>query len=147
MSCCPQIRSLLKRADQAATAGLNTLLIEWEGTFPIRVHPIIPNRFAYTDEEITAFLRHCEKLGLDVIPLQQCFGHVEYILRHPRYLALRENPKDLCQLGPCKSELAVPRIFVSATSRDPRTARMSVSEGLPGGRMSRGESAGWRDGG
>jgi len=40
-----------------------------------------------------------------VIPLQQSFGHVEYILRHPRYKALREDQKDYSQVCPLKESL------------------------------------------
>lgn len=101
------IRALLRWAERASKAGLNTLLIEWEGTFPFQRHPIIPNKFAYTGAEIRLFLDRCHELGLDVIPLQQCFGHIEYILRHARYAGLRESEKDLCQLCPCQTAKAV----------------------------------------
>ena len=39
---------------------------------------------------------------MDVIPLQQGFGHVEYILRNVRYQGLREDAKDLSQVCPSK---------------------------------------------
>ncbi len=94
-------------ADDVHSLGLNTLLIEWEGTFPFRRHPLIPNTFAYTSAEITEFIGHCTRLGLEVIPLQQCFGHIEYILQHDRYAHLRESRSDLCQLCPCKADDAL----------------------------------------
>src|SRR5436309_1935428 len=65
--------------------GMNTLVMEWEGTYPFEKHPLIPNRYAYSKQEIKSFIRYCDSLGIDVIPLQQSFGHVEYILRHQRY--------------------------------------------------------------
>lgn len=99
--------SLLRWAEKTARAGLTTILLEWEGTFPFRRHPLIPNKFAYTETEVWRFLDHCENLGLEVIPLQQCFGHVEYILRHDRYAALRESNRDICQLCPCEADAAL----------------------------------------
>src|SRR5690606_34917829 len=99
--------SLHKFATKIAGYGFNTLLVEWEATFPFSQHPLISNRYAYTKEEIAAFIAHCTELGIDVIPLQQCFGHMEYILQHERYRNLRESQTDLCQLCPCKAEQAV----------------------------------------
>src|SRR4051812_15856404 len=74
--------------------GMNTLIMEWEGTYPFKSHPMIPNRYAYTKSQIDSFISYCTHLGIDVIPLQQSFGHVEYILRNYRYKNLREDQKD-----------------------------------------------------
>ncbi|MBL8024882.1 MAG: family 20 glycosylhydrolase [Fibrobacteres bacterium] len=87
--------------------GLNTLVMEWEATFPFKTNPLIPSAYAYTGKEVAEFLSYCKKLRIDVIPLQQCFGHVEYILQHDRYGHLRENAKDICQLCPQKVDYAV----------------------------------------
>lgn len=94
-------------ADEVAGLGFNALIMEWEGSYPFVKHSQISNRFAYTPQEIKSFLAYCKKLKLDVIPLQQCFGHVEYILRHKRYAHLREDHKDFCQLCPLKEKEAV----------------------------------------
>jgi hexosaminidase len=85
-------------------AGINTLIVEWEGTYPFIKHPLIPNRYAYSHEEITGFINYCNFLGVDVIPLQQSFGHVEYILRNDRYKDLREDQKDFSQVCPLQTE-------------------------------------------
>src|SRR5665213_2007782 len=84
--------------------GINTLIMEWEGTYPFEKHPLIPNRFAYTKAEIISFIKYCNSLGIDVIPLQQSFGHVEYILRHDRYKDLREDQKDFSQVCPLQTK-------------------------------------------
>ncbi|WP_407429318.1 beta-N-acetylhexosaminidase [Arcticibacter sp.] len=86
--------------------GINTLIMEWEGTYPYKQHPLIANRYSYTREEIRSFITYCSSIGIDVIPLQQSFGHVEYILRHQRYAELREDQKDYSQVNPLKEELA-----------------------------------------
>lgn len=87
-------------AQQLHDEGFNALIMEYEGSYPFKKHPLIPNRFAYTREEIVSFVAFCHHLGIEVIPLQQSFGHVEYILRHQRYAALREDQKDLSQVCP-----------------------------------------------
>ena len=84
--------------------GINTLVMEWEATYPFTEDPLIPNRFAYTREEIKDFIQYCQSLHMDVIPLQQSFGHVEYILRNYKYAQLREDDKDFSQVCPSESE-------------------------------------------
>jgi hexosaminidase len=86
--------------------GINTLIMEWEGTYPFKDEPLIPNRYAYTREEIVSFISYCKSINIDVIPLQQSFGHVEYILRHYKYAALREDQQDYSQVNPLKEDLA-----------------------------------------
>jgi len=85
--------------------NINTLVMEWEATYPFQKHVLIPNRYAYTREEITSFVKYCKDLNIDVIPLQQSFGHVEYILRNNKYQDLREDQKDYSQVCPLETDL------------------------------------------
>lgn len=87
-------------------SGINTLIMEYEATFPFEKHPLIANRYAYTKAEIVDFVKYCSSIGIDVIPLQQSFGHVEYILRNDRYSELREDRKDYSQVNPLEEEKA-----------------------------------------
>jgi hexosaminidase len=97
----PALKDFAKKLSQS---GINTLIMEWEGTYPFEKHPLIPNRYAYTKAEIVDFVKYCNTLGIDVIPLQQSFGHVEYILRHERYKELREDQKDYSQVCPLQTK-------------------------------------------
>ena len=102
--------------------GINTLVMEWEGTYPFLEDPLIPNRFAYTREEVKDFIKYCQTLHIDVIPLQQSFGHVEYILRNYKYAALREDEKDFSQVCPSEPELnkeLFTRLFKDMVSMHP----------------------------
>lgn len=90
--------------------GINTLVMEWEASYPYQQHAVIANPDAYTRTEITDFIRYCDSLHIDVIPLQQSFGHVEYILRHARYKDLREDQKDYSQVNPTR-EAACKALF------------------------------------
>ena len=87
-------------AKELADFGINTLVMEWEASYPYKNNATISNKLAYTREEIQSFVAYCNQIGIDVIPLQQCFGHVEYILRNDRYSALREDRKDISQVCP-----------------------------------------------
>src|SRR5580698_4892603 len=95
--------ALRRYVAELAEFGLNTLLIEWEAAYPYDKHAIISSEYAYTREEVESFVAYCGRLGIDVIPLQQCFGHTEYILRHERYADLRESNTDICQVCPLKA--------------------------------------------
>lgn len=96
----PALKAFVLRLRQG---GVNTVIMEYEGTYPYEKHPLISNRYAYTRAEIVSFVAFCNRLGVDVIPLQQSFGHVEYILRNDRYRLLREDPKDLSQVCPLET--------------------------------------------
>ncbi|MDB5144769.1 MAG: beta-N-acetylhexosaminidase [Mucilaginibacter sp.] len=97
----PALKAFAKKLSED---GINTLIMEWEGTYPFEKHPLIPNRYAYTKAEILSFVKYCNALGIDVIPLQQSFGHVEYILRNEKYKDLREDQKDYSQVCPLQTK-------------------------------------------
>lgn len=88
--------------------GINTLLVEWEATFPFEKHGTLNNEFTYSREEVKDFIAYCTELNIDVIPLQNCFGHCEYILRHGRYNSIREDKKEVSMVCPLKVDLATP---------------------------------------
>lgn len=86
--------------------GINTLIMEWESSYPYTKHAVISGRYHYTVDEIKSFVAYCSSIGIDVVPLQQSFGHVEYILKNYRYANLREDQKDYSQINPIKEEEA-----------------------------------------
>ena len=92
--------------------GINTLVMEWEATYPFQKYPLIANQYAYTKEEIGSFMQLCDSLKLDVMPLQQSFGHVEYILRNYRFASLREDQRDFSQV--CPSEAVADKALFTA---------------------------------
>lgn len=98
-------QALKDLALKLSRAGINTLIMEYEATFPFEKHPLVSNRYAYTKAELADFVKYCTSLNIDVIPLQQSFGHVEYILRNERYAKLREDQKDYSQVNPLEEKL------------------------------------------
>jgi hexosaminidase len=81
-------------------AGYNALLVEWEDAFPWMLHTGLRSETAYSAETVTAFHRRAGELGLEVIPLVQCLGHMETPLALPEYRDLREMPDALLDLNP-----------------------------------------------
>ena len=58
-----------------------------------------------------------------MIPLQQSFGHVEYILRNYKYAQLREDDKDfsqVCPSEPGKNKELFTRLFKDMAAMIPR---------------------------
>ncbi len=88
----------------AAAKGMNAVVVEWEATFPFKDNLVLRNRLAFSEAEVEDFIGYCSSLDVDVIPLQNCFGHSEYILRHERYAVLKEDRKDCSQVCPMKAE-------------------------------------------
>lgn len=94
--------AMKRLVDRISEQGINTLIMEWEAAFPFDKHATLSNASAFTREEVISFVDYCSGRGVEVIPLQNCFGHCEYILQHERYRALREDPKDPSQVCPLK---------------------------------------------
>ncbi|MCM4156016.1 N-acetyl-beta-hexosaminidase [Gramella sp. AN32] len=91
-------------ADELAGFGMNTLVMEYEATYPFEKHATIANEYSYSREEVKDFVSYCNSIGIEVIPLQQSLGHLEYILRNPRYSDLKEDRQDISQVCPMKIE-------------------------------------------
>lgn len=99
----PALESVI---DKAADAGMNTLIMEWEATFPFDRHAVLRNRYAYTEKEVRDLIAYARRRNIDIIPLQNCFGHCEYILRHERYAELREDKREISQVCPSRIDAA-----------------------------------------
>jgi len=100
----PALKSFVK---ELADFNINTLIMEWEATFPYQENATLSNKYAYKPEEVKDLINYCTSLGIDVIPIHQCFGHVEWILRHDRYYYLSEDKKDVSQVCPLKEDEAI----------------------------------------
>ncbi|XP_065339570.1 hexosaminidase D-like isoform X2 [Cloeon dipterum] len=88
------IKELLPRLKEWGATGL---LIEWEDTFPYDgEHLRVVGSFGpdspglYSKEEVTEILGLAEEHRLEVIPLVQTFGHLEFVLKHDKFRGLRE---------------------------------------------------------
>lgn len=86
---------------------INTILMEYEDKFPYEKYPQIKAPGALTVEELDTIMNTARDCGIEVIPLLQCLGHTEYILRHDEFAQLGENGmrQMLCPLKPGSLEL------------------------------------------
>ncbi|XP_066471938.1 hexosaminidase D [Tiliqua scincoides] len=71
--------------------GANGILLEYEDMFPYseELKPLQAND-AYSPSEIKEILNLAKLHGLEVIPLVQTFGHMEFVLKHKEFCHLRE---------------------------------------------------------
>ena len=60
-----------------AACGVNTVLAEYEDIFPFDGPPIASDsETVWSREQQLSFLTEAKRLGIEVIPLQQCLGHL-----------------------------------------------------------------------
>ncbi|XP_068269260.1 hexosaminidase D [Nyctibius grandis] len=85
--------------------GATGLLLEYEDTFPY-AGPLGPLRapHAYSPGEVRAVLSQARAQGLEVVPLVQTFGHMEFVLKHKEFAHLREVKVFPNALNPHKEE-------------------------------------------
>jgi hexosaminidase len=83
-----------------AAARYNVVVIEWEDSFPWTVDERFRSRTAYTPDEIRRICKTAADLGLELIPLVQCLGHMETPLSTPGYEPLREVPGNSSGINP-----------------------------------------------
>ncbi|XP_046387009.1 hexosaminidase D [Ischnura elegans] len=79
--------------------GATGLLVEWEDAFPWTTITPLAAANAYSRQDVMAILSAAYGHGLEVIPLVQTFGHLEFALKHQEWSALREDdrvPTALC---------------------------------------------------
>ena len=101
----PKLNYLKAVLPMVKKAGANALLVEYEDSFPFAgnlANLSVANSF--TEDELADFISFSAELGLEIIPLVQTFGHLEYALKLDEFSHLREvfaEPQDLC---PSKSE-------------------------------------------
>jgi hypothetical protein len=96
----PTADRLLQLLELFAAARYNVVLVQWEDTFPWTVDERFRSPAAYSPEEIVRFCEKAAALGLELIPLVQCLGHMETPLSVPGYEHLREVPDDESGLNP-----------------------------------------------
>ncbi len=85
--------------------GVNSVLVEYETVFPYKgLDASDDPSTILTPAQLKRFLGEAKKLGIEVIPLQQCLGHLEYILFKKQYQHLAEDPKFPCAIKTDKPE-------------------------------------------
>lgn len=87
----PTMQSLYALIDQLSTWRINELQLYTEHTFAYKNHPKVwEHASPLTAEEIQALDTYCIQKGIDLVPNQNSFGHMENWLKHDEYLELSE---------------------------------------------------------
>ncbi|MCI8631929.1 MAG: family 20 glycosylhydrolase [Lachnospiraceae bacterium] len=68
----------------------NTLILETENRLPFTSHPDIVEEEHFTADDLQWLNTYAKEHYLELIPLQQTLGHLEYALKKPAYAELRE---------------------------------------------------------
>ena len=90
----PTQTSLLALVDTLASLRINQLQLYTEHTFAYSKHAQVwRDASPLTPDEIRALDERCAGRGIELVPNQQSFGHMERWLRQPAYRALAECPE------------------------------------------------------
>jgi hypothetical protein len=77
-----------------AAQGINAVLVEYEDVFPFDGMDIAFDKdTAWSKKTLARFRVEAAKHGIEIIPLQQCLGHLEYLFRWKKYLKYAEDKK------------------------------------------------------
>jgi hypothetical protein len=71
----------------------NAIVLEIEDKLRFQRHPATTHPDAWTHDEAAAFAESCRERGLQVIPLVQTLGHLEWLVGRDEYAHLRESPE------------------------------------------------------
>ncbi|OXM14662.1 family 20 glycosylhydrolase [Paenibacillus herberti] len=87
----PNLEYMLGAIERLASFKINTLLVEYEDQFEFVGLPDIhkPGGLSAGDRDV--LLAHARRYGMEMMPVVQCLGHVDYILKHERYEHLSED--------------------------------------------------------
>ncbi|XP_045425750.1 hexosaminidase D isoform X4 [Lemur catta] len=87
----PKVSYLSKVFPLFRALGANGLLIEYEDMFPYEGPlRLLRARFSYSPAEVKEILHLAGLHQLEVVPLVQTFGHMEFVLKHGAFAHLRE---------------------------------------------------------
>lgn len=83
----------------------NAVLIEYEDKFPFRTHrEFVHPQHALSLEQLESLKLTAHEHFIEIIPLQQSFGHLEYVLRHDAWRHLRETEDSTGEICPSRTE-------------------------------------------
>jgi hexosaminidase len=78
--------------DQLAKYKINAAIFEFEDKLGYRRQPRVAAPQAFSIEEMATLTKYAQQRHIEISPLVQGLGHVTFILKHPQYAYLRENP-------------------------------------------------------
>jgi len=79
--------------DRLANLKVNAIVWEFEDKLRYRRQPVVGASHAISIEQMQALTRYAKKRFIEISPLVQGLGHASFILKHPEYQHLRDDPK------------------------------------------------------
>lgn len=90
----PRLETLLELVNHLADFKINEFQLYTEHTFAYRNYePVWRDWGALTGEDILKLDAHCRRLGIELVPNQNSFGHLRYWLEYPPLKKLAETPE------------------------------------------------------
>lgn len=90
----PTMETLYRQVDILAELGYNHLELYTEHTFAYSAHETVwRGSSPMTAAEVRALDGYCAEKGIELVPNQNSFGHLDQWLKHPGYNDLAEMPK------------------------------------------------------
>lgn len=113
----PKFDKIIEYVQEMAQYKINTLTVEYEDKLPRSRKQFCHPTETWTEKQLRDFLQIAHDNFIDIIPLQQTFGHLEYALKTPEYIQLREtvdSPGEICPLRKGAVELSTSLIEETA---------------------------------
>lgn len=91
----PRMEGLRRIVDMLGKLGYNQFQLYFKNAFAYKAHPEMQKGVSpLTAAEVREVDALCVERGIDLIPYQNVFGHLEPWLRHPKYAHLAELPQN-----------------------------------------------------
>jgi len=101
----PTFEYLTSAIERLAHFKINVVLMEYEDRLAFPGHPGLAAPSALSMEQAAELERVARANHVQIVPLLQCLGHAEYILRRSAYAHLRESDDHFQQMCPSKPEV------------------------------------------
>ena len=88
-----KIEYYYKLIDKLASYKVNAIIVEMEDKIKYKRQPKVASADALSIEEWKGLSNYAAKQHISISPLIQGLGHASFILKHPEYEDLRDNPK------------------------------------------------------
>ena len=108
----PKVTYLIEVLKLSKNLGATGVLVEWEDMFPFAgnlASASATNHYNLSD--VNTLLDTCRQLDLEVIPLVQTFGHMEFILKLEEFSHLRDVPEMPESICPCHQVWLLQHLF------------------------------------